>query len=142
MNNFIACVHILSLNSWSKIERTKTVYSFKSFCILSSTIGNSVVFGHFSMKNLKIEKQIWQNKPVIVRILCLVLLHVPKCFVPLQIFWASPKIWLHLEPPQKPILLNVNHLFVWQKMFVTATISNYYSRSLVLLVGHPYLKGS
>ena len=53
---------------------------------------------------------------------CLVLLQVPKCFVPVQIFWASPKIWLHLVPAQKPILLNANHLFVWHKMFVTCTI--------------------
>ena len=58
MNNFKACVHILSLKSRSKIERTKKVHSFKSFCILPNTIGNSVAFGHFSMKNLKIEKQI------------------------------------------------------------------------------------
>ena len=28
---------------------------------------------------------------------CLVLLQVPKCFVTVQIFWASPKIWLHLK---------------------------------------------
>ena len=61
--------------------------------------------------------------------LCLVLLQVPKCFVPVQIFWASPKTWLHLVPPQKllcwhkkTILLNAKHLFVWHKMFVTATI--------------------
>ena len=33
--------------------------------------------------------------------LCLILLQVPICFVPVQIFWASPKIWLHLVPPQK-----------------------------------------
>ena len=32
---------------------------------------------------------------------CLVLLQVPKCFVRIQIFWASPKIWLHLVPLQK-----------------------------------------
>ena len=28
-------------------------------------------------------------------------------------------------PAQKPILLNANHLFVWHKMFVTATICKY-----------------
>jgi hypothetical protein len=28
-------------------------------------------------------------------------------------------------PAQKPILLNANHLFVWHKMFVTATIFKY-----------------
>ena len=59
---------------------------------------------------------------------CLVLLQVPKCFVRIQIFWASPKIWLHLVPLQKLLcrskknLLNANHLFVLQKMIVTGTI--------------------
>ena len=33
--------------------------------------------------------------------LCLILLQVPKCFMPVQIFWASPKIWLHLVHLQK-----------------------------------------
>ena len=50
---------------------------------------------------------------------------VPKCFVPVQILWASPKIWLHSKTfllAQKTILLNAKYLFVWHKMFVTATI--------------------
>ena len=34
-------------------------------------------------------------------------------------FSASLKTFV---PAQKPILLNANHLFVWHKMFVTATI--------------------
>ena len=34
-------------------------------------------------------------------------------------FSASSKTFV---PAQKPILLNANHLFVWHKMFVTATI--------------------
>ena len=29
-------------------------------------------------------------------LLCLVLLQVPKCFALLQIFWASPKIYVHI----------------------------------------------
>jgi hypothetical protein len=37
----------------------------------------------------------------------------------LTAFSASSKTVL---PAQKPILLNANHLFVWHKMFVTATI--------------------
>ena len=37
----------------------------------------------------------------------------------LTAFSASSKTF---EPPQKPNLLNANHLFVWHKMFVTATI--------------------
>ena len=45
-----------------------------------------------------------------------------KCFEPAQnltAFSASSKPFV---PAQKPILLNGNHLFVWHKMFVTATI--------------------
>jgi len=34
---------------------------------------------------------------------------------------ASSKTFV---PTQKPILLNANHLFVWHKIFVTATICN------------------
>ena len=37
----------------------------------------------------------------------------------LTAFKASSKTFV---PAQKPILLNANHLFVWHKMFVTATI--------------------
>jgi hypothetical protein len=37
----------------------------------------------------------------------------------LTAFSASTKTFV---PAQKPILLNENHLFVWHKTFVTATI--------------------
>ena len=37
----------------------------------------------------------------------------------LTAFSASSKTFV---PAQKPILLNANHIFVWHKMFVTATI--------------------
>ena len=37
----------------------------------------------------------------------------------LTAFRASSKTF---APLHKPILLNANHLFVWHKMFVTATI--------------------
>ena len=37
----------------------------------------------------------------------------------LTVFSASSKTFV---PAQKPILLNANHLFVWYKIFVTATI--------------------
>ena len=36
----------------------------------------------------------------------------------LTAFSASPKLFVQT---QKPNLLNANHLFVWHKMFVTAT---------------------
>ena len=58
-------------------------------------------------------------------------LQVPKCFVPVQIFWASPKLWLHLVPLQnllcwhKKKSLNANHLFGWHKMFATSPIFKY-----------------
>ena len=65
--------------------------------------------------------------------LCLVFLQVAKCFVPIQILWVSPKIWLHLCSPSSKnqfywiqiIFLsstkcmwlpqNVDKIFVWQK---------------------------
>ena len=46
----------------------------------------------------------------------------PKTFCAgpnLTAFSASSKTFVRA---QKPILLNANHLFVWQKMFVTAAI--------------------
>ena len=60
---------------------------------------------------------------------CLVLLHVTKCFVPIQFFLRQSKNLTAFiaysktfVPAQKGILLNANHLFAWHKMFVTATI--------------------
>ena len=47
---------------------------------------------------------------------CPIFLSQPKHFTA---FSASSKIFVSAE---KPILLNANHLFVWHKMFVTATI--------------------
>ena len=51
---------------------------------------------------------------------CLALLQDPKCFVPVQIFWARPKIELNFSAPpksfvlaQKLNLLYENHLLVW-----------------------------
>ena len=57
-----------------------------------------------------------------------------QIFGPAQKIWTSPKhfgtckrtrhqcLFKSFVPAQKPILLNANHLFVWHKMFVTATI--------------------
>ena len=53
----------------------------------------------------------------------------PKMFCAGQNFLSQPKNLTAFSassktfvPAQKPILLNANHLFVWHKMFVTATI--------------------
>ena len=55
-----------------------------------------------------------------LHILCSVLLQVPKCFVPVQIFWASPKIWgLHLVPLLKLLCQHKNQ-FYWCKSFCLA----------------------
>ena len=52
---------------------------------------------------------------------CFVLLQVPKCFVPVQIFWASPKIWLHLVPFQKPLCRHKKQFYWMQIFFMTDT---------------------
>ena len=53
--------------------------------------------------------------------LCLVLLQVPKCFVPVQIFWASPKIWLHLVPLQKLLCRHKKQSYWMQIIFLSGT---------------------
>ena len=53
--------------------------------------------------------------------LCLVLLQVPKFFVPFQIFWASPKIWLHLVPLQKLLSRHINEFYRMQIIFLSGT---------------------
>ena len=53
--------------------------------------------------------------------LCLVLLQVPKCFVPVQMFWAIPKIWLHLVPLQKLLCQHKNQFYWMQIIFWSGT---------------------
>ena len=48
---------------------------------------------------------------------CLVLLQVPKCFVPVQNFWASQKIWLHLVPLKKFLCRQKNQFYWMQIIF-------------------------
>ena len=57
----------------------------------------------------------------------------PKVFCAGSNFLSQPKNLIAFSaysntyvPAQKTILLNANHLFVWHKMFVTATISKYF----------------
>ena len=52
---------------------------------------------------------------------CLVLLHVAKIFVPVQIFWFSPKIWLHLVPLQKLLCLHKKQIYWMQIIFLSGT---------------------
>ena len=52
---------------------------------------------------------------------CLVLLQVPKCFVPVQNFWAIPKIWMHLVPLQKLLCRHKNQFYWMQIIFLSGT---------------------
>ena len=52
---------------------------------------------------------------------CLVLLQVTKCFVPVQIFWASPKILSHLVPLQKLLRQHKNEFYWMQIIFWSST---------------------
>ena len=53
--------------------------------------------------------------------LCLVLLQVPKCFVPDQIFWARPKICLHLVLFKKILCWHKNQFYWMQMIFLSGT---------------------
>ena len=57
----------------------------------------------------------------VVKDWCLVLLQVSKCFVPAQIFWASPKLWLHLVPLQKLLCCHINQFYWMQITFLSYT---------------------
>ena len=66
-----------------------------------------------------------------VEYLCL----VPKYFVPVQFFWASPKIWLHLVPLQKLLCLHKNQFYWMQIIFLSVTkclwLAQYVNKFLV-----------
>ena len=67
--------------------------------------------------------------------LFLVLLQVPKCFVLVQIFWDSPKIWLHLVPLQKLLCWQKNQFYWIQIIFLSGKnclwLSQYVNKFLV-----------
>ena len=52
---------------------------------------------------------------------CLVLLQIPKCFVQVQMFCASPKIWLHLVPLQNLLCWHKNQFYWIQIIFLPGT---------------------
>ena len=58
---------------------------------------------------------------VFIWYLCLVLLQVPNFFVLVQIFCASPKIWLHLVPLQKLLCWHKNQFYWMQIIFLSGT---------------------
>ena len=76
--------------------------------------------------------------PKLVKIVgdaCLVLLQVPKCFVQVYIFWASPKISLHLVPLQKLLCQHKNQFYWMQIIFLSGTkclwLAQYVNKFLV-----------
>ena len=71
-----------------------------------------------------VEAYVMENEaqfPHIMVNFCLVLLQVPKCFVPVQIFWAIPKICLHLVPLQKLLCRHKNQFYWMQIIFLSGT---------------------
>jgi hypothetical protein len=71
---------------------------------------------------LKIQKrQKLSNVIETIENLCLVLLQVAKCFVPVQIFWASPNIWLHLVHLQKLLCRHKNQFYWMEIIFLSGT---------------------
>ena len=58
---------------------------------------------------------------IVCEYLCLVLLQVAKYFVPVQIFWVSPKIWLHLVPHKKLFCRHKNQFYWMQIIFLSGT---------------------
>ena len=54
--------------------------------------------------------------------LALYLYRSKKYFVPVQTFWARPKVELNIVLIQKLNLLDGNHLLIWHKTFRTSTI--------------------
>ena len=52
-----------------------------------------------------------------LKLFCLVLLQVAKCFLLVQIFWVSPKIWLRLVPLQKLLCQHKNQFYWIQIIF-------------------------
>ena len=63
----------------------------------------------------------FSRDPVSKPILCFVLLQVPKWFVLVQNFWASPKIWVHLVPLQKLLCRDKNQFYWMQIIFLSGT---------------------
>ena len=53
--------------------------------------------------------------------LCLVLLQVLKYFVPVQMFWASPNIWLHLVILQKLLCQQIKQFYWMQIITLSGT---------------------
>ena len=100
-------------------------------CLTADNIGGT---SHYSLAQCqKLEPDFWRNfllQTLIIYLLMPCPFTGPKMFCAglnilsqpknLTAFSASSKPFV---PAQKPILLNANHLFVWLKMFVTATIS-------------------
>ena len=81
-----------------------TSYNFWWFLTHLPTLKSDVINGRFLIQT-----------PTKWALLCLVLLQVPKCFLVVQIFWTSPKIWLHLVPLQK-LLCQHKKQFYWMQI--------------------------
>ena len=83
----------------------------------------------FNYQHLNLQSQwkiLWKRRCVKIKMWLhgdfrLVLLQVPTCFVPVQFFWASPKIWLHLLPIQILLCRHKNEFYWIQIIFLSDT---------------------
>jgi len=104
-------------------ENTDAIFVINLKMVIQLNFGNKIPF------TPSVNGQLFL---VIRHTICLVLLHIPKCFLPLQVFLARLKIELHLVPlqtftpnifgpAQKLNLLNENDLLVRYRKLGTRT---------------------
>ena len=106
----------------SSAKQNNTVSKWTNICACWSLHNGTKII---SKSHFKHKVQIWIARPqnlkkypvFFLNYLCLVLLQVPKCFVPVQIFRASPIIWLHLVPLQKLLCRHKNQFYWMQIIF-------------------------
>ena len=115
---------ILVLFIWSKIQSWN--YESWSFFFFE----NKFIDAQRCKLTLVLISKFWTKTS---GFLCLVLLQVPKCFVPVQIFWASPKIWLHLVPLQKLLCWHKNQFYRFQNVLCQSKFFVSYQKFIYIL---------
>ena len=126
----------INLANWHFSEE-ENVVSFiigKLSCISKTSCDTNAIFGQ--KQELKPSRgKMYVLMDICNTNICLVLLQVPKCFVLVQIFWASPKIWLHLVPLQKLLCQHKKQFYWMQIIFCSGTkclwLAQYVNKFLV-----------
>ena len=92
-----------------------------SFGLWPFCLGWSKILSKKRSKEMKFSIFCWNKCHCKIQNQCFVLSQVPKCFVPVQIFWACPKIWLHLVPLQKLLCRHKKQFYWMQIIFLSGT---------------------